>query len=98
MKLEYKRDKIYDGFKVIANIKNSYLREGSGSKTIANIKDGKIRKDNGSLTLCNVKNNDIRKGTGSSRMVRVRDVRKQIKNSDSLSDEFIAAIWYMYIL
>ena len=34
MKLEYKRDQIKDGGKIIANIRGDRLRSGNGSTTI----------------------------------------------------------------
>ena len=97
MKLEYKRDQIKDGSKTIANIRGDRLRSGNGSSTICNVRDDKVRKGNGSSTLCNVRNGDIRDGNGSSRKAKVKDVKKMIRGSDSLSDVFVAAIWQTFI-
>ena len=97
MKLEYKRDQIKDGSKTIANIRGDRLRSGNGSSTICNVRDDKVRKGNGSSTLCNVRNGDIRDGNGSSRKAKVKDIKKMIRGSDSLSDVFIAAIWQTFI-
>jgi len=47
--------------------------------------------------VLNVKNGDIREKSGSRRVARIRDVRKEIKNGDSLSDAYIAAVWYYII-
>ena len=47
--------------------------------------------------LCNVRNGDIRDGNGSSRKAKVKDVKKMIRGSDSLSDVFVAAIWQTFI-
>lgn len=97
MKLEYKRDQIKDGSKTIANIRGDRLRSGNGSSTICNVRDDKVRKGNGISTLCNVRNGDIRDGNGSSRKAKVKDVKKMIRGSDSLSDVFVAAIWQTFI-
>lgn len=97
MGYEYKRDKIYFKSSAVANISGSNLREGLGSRTICNIRDGKVREKNGSSTVCNIRNGDVRMGLGSSRIAKIKDIRKQIKNSASLSDEFIAAIWFYFI-
>ena len=97
MKLEYKRDQIKDGSKTIANIRGDRLRSGNGSSTICNVRDDKVRKGNGSSTLCNVRNGDIRDGHRSIRKEKVKDVKKMIRVSDSLSDVFVAAIWQTFI-
>ena len=97
MKLEYKRDQIKDGSKTIANIRGDKLRSGTGSSTLCNVRDDKVRKGTGSSTLCNVRNGDIRDGTGSSRKAKVKDIKKMIQGSDSLSDVFVAAIWQTFI-
>ena len=39
MKLEYKRDRIKDGSKTIANIRGDRLRSGTGSSRKAKVKD-----------------------------------------------------------
>ncbi len=80
-------------------MKLEYRREQlkDGGKTIANIRGDKLRKGTGSSTLCNVKNGDIRDGTGSSRKAKVKDIKKMIKGSESLSDVFVAAIWQTFI-
>jgi len=44
-----------------------------------------------------VKNGDIRKTTGTSRMEYLKNVRKQIKNSEAVSDAFLAGFWYYFI-
>ena len=97
MKLEYRRDQLKDGSKTIANIKGDRLRSGTGISTLCNVKDNKVRKGTGISTLCNVKNGDIRDGTGSSRKAKVKDIKKMIKGSESLSDVFVAAIWQTFI-
>ena len=80
-------------------MKLEYRREQlkDGGKTIANIRGDKLREGTGSSTLCNVRNGDIRDGTGTSRKAKVRDVKRMIKGSESLSDVFIAAIWQTFI-
>ena len=97
MKLEYRRDQLKDGSKTIANIKGDRLRSGTGISTLCNVKDNKVRKGTGISTLCNVKNGDIRDGNGISRKAKVKDIKKMIKGSESLSDVFVAAIWYTFI-
>ena len=97
MKLEYKRDRIKDGSKTIANIRGDRLRSGTGSSTLCNVRDDRVRKGTGSSTLCNVRNGDIRDGTGSSRKAKIKDIRKMIRGSDSLSDTLVAAIWQTFI-
>ncbi len=97
MKLEYRRDQLKDGSKTIANIKGDRLRSGTGISTLCNVKDNKVRKGTGISTLCNVKNGDIRDGNGISRKAKVKDIKKMIKGSESLSDVFIAAIWQTFI-
>ena len=97
MKLEYKRDQLKDGSKTIANIKGDKLRSGTGSSTLCNVRDDNVRQGTGSSTLCNVKNGDIRDGTGSSRKARVKDVKRSIRGSESLSDVYVAAIWQTFI-
>lgn len=97
MKLEYRREQLKDGSKTIANIRGDKLRKGSGSSTLCNVRDDKVRRGTGTSTLCNVKNGDIRDGTGTSRKAKVRDVKRMIKGSESLSDVFIAAIWQTFI-
>ena len=97
MKLEYRREQLKDGSKTIANIRGDKLRKGTGSSTLCNVRDDKVRRGTGTSTLCNVKNGDIRDGTGTSRKAKVRDVRRMIKGSESLSDVFIAAIWQTFI-
>ena len=97
MKLEYKRDQIKDGSKTIANIRGDKLRSGTGSSTLCNVRDDKVRKGTGSSTLCNVRNGDIRDGTGSSRKAKVKDIKRMIRGSESLSDVFISAIWQTFI-
>tara|TARA_B100000073_G_scaffold312593_1_gene286438 strand:- start:5229 stop:5525 length:297 start_codon:yes stop_codon:yes gene_type:complete len=97
MKLEYKRDRIKDGSKTIANIRGDRLRSGTGSSTLCNVRDDRVRKGTGSSTLCNVRNGDIRDGTGSSRKAKIKDIRKMIRGSDDLSDIFVAAIWQTFI-
>ena len=97
MKLEYRRDQLKDGSKTIANISGDKLRKGTGSSTLCNVRDDKVRRGTGSSTLCNVKNGDIRDGTGSSRKAKVKDIKKMIKGSESLSDVFVAAIWQTFI-
>jgi hypothetical protein len=57
----------------------------------------KVRKGTGISTLCNFKNGDIRDGNGISRKAKVKDIKKMIKGSESLSDVFIAAIWQTFI-
>jgi len=97
MKLEYRREQLKDGSKTIANIRGDKLRKGTGSSTLCNVRDDKVRRGTGTSTLCNVKNGDIRDGTGTSRKAKVRDVRRMIKGSESLSDVFLAAIWQTFI-
>ena len=97
MKLEYRREQLKDGSKTIANIRGDKLRKGSGSSTLCNVRDDKVRRGTGTSTLCNVRNGDIRDGTGTSRKAKVRDVKRMIKGSESLSDVFIAAIWQTFI-
>ena len=97
MKLEYRREQLKDGSKTIANIRGDKLRKGSGSSTLCNVRDDKVRRGTGTSTLCNVKNGDIRDGTGTSRKAKVRDIKRMIKGSESLSDVFIAAIWQTFI-
>jgi len=97
MKLEYRRDQLKDGSKTIANIKGDRLRSGTGISTLCNVKDNKVRKGTGISTLCNVKNGDIRDGNGISRKAKVKDIKKMIKGSESLSDVFVAAIWQTFI-
>ena len=97
MKLEYKRDQIKDGGKTIANIRRDKLCSGTGTTTLCNVKDDKVRKGTGTSTLCNVKNGDIRDGTGTSRKAKVKDIKKMIRGSDSLSDVFVAAVWQMFV-
>ena len=97
MKLEYRREQLKDGSKTIANIRGDKLRKGTGSSTLCNVRDDKVRRGTGSSTLCNVKNGDIREGTGSSRRAKVKDIKKMIKGSESLSDVFVAAIWQTFI-
>jgi len=97
MSYEFRKDKILNRGTTIANIRDGKLREGNGSKTICNIKDDKVRDGSGSSTVLNVKNGDIREKSGSRRVARIRDVRKEIKNGDSLSDAYIAAVWYYII-
>ena len=97
MKLEYRRDQLKDGSKTIANIKGDRLRSGTGISTLCNVKDNKVRKGTGISTLCNVKNGDIRDGNGISRKPKVKDIKKMIKGSESLSDVFITAIWQTFI-
>lgn len=97
MRLEYKKEQLKDGSKTIANIKGTALRTGTGSTTLCNISGDNVRKGTGSTTLCNVKNGDIRDKTGSSRKARVRDIKKQIRGAQSLSDVFIAAIWQTFL-
>lgn len=97
MRLEYRREQLKDGGKTIANIRGDKLRNGTGSSTLCNVRDDKVRRGTGSSTLCNVKNGDIRDGTGSSRKAKVKDIKKMIKGSESLSDVFVAAIWQTFI-
>ena len=97
MKLEYKREQLKDGSKIIGNIKGTALRAGTGSTTLCNVKNYNVRKRTGSTTLCNVKNGDIRDKTGSSRIEKIKDIKKQIRGSESLSDVFIAAIWQTFL-
>ena len=97
MKLEYRREQLKDGSKTIANIRGDNLRKGTGTSTLCNVRDDKVRRGTGTSTLCNVKNGDIRDGTGTSRKAKVKDVKRMIKGSESLSDVFIAAIWQTFI-
>tara|TARA_Y100000768_G_scaffold387940_1_gene381096 strand:+ start:10 stop:324 length:315 start_codon:yes stop_codon:yes gene_type:complete len=97
VRLEYRREQLKDGGKTIANIRGDKLRNGTGSSTLCNVRDDKVRRGTGSSTLCNVKNGDIRDGTGSSRKAKVKDIKKMIKGSESLSDVFVAAIWQTFI-
>ena len=97
MKLEYKNDRIKDGSKTIANIRGDRLRRDTGSTTLCNVRNDRVRKGTGSSTLCNVRNGDIRDGSGSSRKAKVKDIKKMIRGSDSLSDVFVAAIWQTFI-
>ncbi len=97
MKLEYRREQLKDGSKTIANIRGDNLRKGTGTSTLCNVRDDKVRRGTGTSALCNVKNGDIRDGTGTSRKAKVRDVKRMIKGSESLSDVFIAAIWQTFI-
>ena len=97
MKLEYRREQLKDGSKTIANIRGDKLRKGTGTSTLCNVRDDKVRRGTGTSTLCNVRNGDIRDGTGTSRKAKVRDVKRMIKGSESLSDVFIAAIWQTFI-
>ena len=97
MRLEYKRDKLKDGSKTIANIKGDKLRSGTGSTTLCNVRGDKVAKGTGSSTLCNVRNGDIRDGTGSSRKAKVKDIKKRIRGSETLADVYVAAIWQTFI-
>lgn len=93
----FKNNKFLDGSKTIANIRRDKICEGLGTSTICNIRDDKVREKTGSTTVCNVKNGDIRKTTGTSRMEYLKNVRKQIKNSEAVSDAFLAGFWYYFI-
>ena len=95
--MEYKRDRIIEKNKTLANIKKDRLCEGIGSSAICNIKDDRVREKIGSSVVCNVKNGDVREKTGSKRLAKISDIRKEIRNSESLSDPFIAAVWYYFI-
>ena len=80
--------------KTLANIKKDRLNSGTGSIAICNVKDDRVRSKTGSSAVCNVKNGVIREKTGSRRLEKVKDIRKEIKNAESLSDVFIAAVWW----
>ena len=97
MGIKFDGTKVKDGSKTIANFSGDKLRKAAGTSTLCNIRDDKVRRGTGTSTLCNVKNGDIRDGTGTSRKAKVRDVKKMIKGSESLSDVFIAAIWQTFI-
>ena len=97
MKLEYKNDRIRDSSKTIANIRGDRLRRDTGTTTLCNVRNDRVRKGTGTSTLCNVRNGDIRDGSGSSRKAKVKDIKKMIRGSDSLSDVFVAAIWQTFI-
>ncbi len=97
MRLEYKRDQLKDGSKTIANIRGDRLRSGSGQTTLCNVRGDNVRKGNGQTTLCNVRNGDIRDRNGQSRKAKVKDIKKMIRGSESLSDVLIAAIWQSFI-
>ena len=93
----FKNDKFLDGSKTIATIKRDKICEGYTSRVICNIRDDKVREKTGSTTVCNVRNGDIRKTNGSSRMAYIKNVRKQVKNSDAVSDAYLAGFWYFFI-
>ena len=93
----YRNDKFTEGSKTIATIKRDKIYEGNTSRVICNIRDDKVREKTGSKTVCNVRNGDIRKINGSSRMEYVKNVRKKIRNSDAVSDVFLAGFWYYFI-
>ena len=93
----YRNDKFTEGSKTIATIKLDKIYEGNTSRVICNIRDDKVREKTGSTTVCNVRNGDIRKINGSSRMEYIKNVRKQIRNSDAVSDAFLAGFWYYFI-
>ena len=95
--MEYKRDRIVNKGKTLANIKRDRFCAGTGSISICNIKDERVREKTTSTVVCNVKNGDIREKTSSKRLVKVKDVRKEIKNSESLSDTFVAAVWHYFL-
>jgi|GEM_PF-3483800 hypothetical protein len=99
MSLEYKNEKLYERYKShpLANISRDLLREGRGSTVICNIKNDLVRDKRGSTVICNVKNGDVRDKRGSTRKAKIRDIRKEIKNSESLADSFVAAVWHYFL-
>ena len=97
MALEYKNNRLLDRGKTLANIKKDRLNSGTGSSAICNVKDDRVRDKVGSSVVCNVKNGDIREKIGSRRLEKVKDIRKEIKNSESLSDVFVAAVWWYFM-
>ncbi|MDA0848560.1 MAG: hypothetical protein O2827_02235 [Verrucomicrobia bacterium] len=97
MALEYKNNRLIDRGKTLANIKKDRLNSGIGSSAICNVKDDRVRDKIGSSVVCNVKNGDIREKIGSRRLEKVKDIRKEIKNAESLSDVFVAAVWWYFM-
>ena len=99
MALEYKNERIYERNKSqpLANISQYLLREGRGSTVICNIKDNLVRDKRGCTVICNVKNGDVRDKRSSTRKAKIRDIRKEIKNSESLADSFVAAVWHYFL-
>ena len=94
MALEYRNNRLIERGKTLANVKKDRLNSGTGSSAICNVKDDRVRSKTGSSAVCNVKYGEIREKTGSKRLKTVKEVRKEIKNSESLSDVFIAAVWW----
>lgn len=97
MAIEYKNNRLIEGVNTFANVKKDRLNSGTGSSAICNVKDDRVRSKTGSSAVCNVKNGVIREKTGSKRLEEVKDVRKLIKNSESLSDVFVAAVWWFFL-
>jgi hypothetical protein len=97
MALEYKNNRLVERGKALANFKKDRLNSGTGSSAICNVKDDRVREKTGSSAVCNVKNGDIREKTGSRRLEKLKDIRKEIKNAESLSDVFVAAVWWYFI-
>jgi hypothetical protein len=66
------------GGRVLVNIRNNQIREGSGSKVLFNVRGNDIREGSGSKTVLNVRGNDIRDGSGSTTLLNVRgsDIRE----------------------
>jgi hypothetical protein len=94
MALVYKNSRLTERGKTLANVKKDRLNSGTGSSAICNIKDDRVRSKTSSSVVCNVKNGVIREKTGSKRLEEVKDIRKEIKDSESLSDVFVAAVWW----
>lgn len=95
--MEYKKDKLLVGSKVIANIRQNKVCKGSGSGVICNVKSGYVMAGSGSKVVCNIRRGDVREGVGSRRATVVESIRRAIKNSNELSDELCAAAWFYFL-
>lgn len=82
-----------DGTKVIANVKGSTIREGSGFKVLCNIKNDEIREGAGFKVMFNIKGDDIRQGNGFSKVATMKQVDATI---DGPGKNIKAALWLYF--
>tara|TARA_B100002019_G_C20864371_1_gene400893 strand:- start:70 stop:366 length:297 start_codon:yes stop_codon:yes gene_type:complete len=97
MRLEYKRERLFDGSKTLLSFRKEKICSGTGYSAVCTIRDKKICDKTGYSAVCNVNRDYVCEKTGFKKLIKIKDIRKEIKNSDILSDAHIAAIWWYII-
>ncbi|MFM1831751.1 MAG: hypothetical protein RLZZ461_67 [Planctomycetota bacterium] len=73
-KLKFDGERLKDGSKTIANVRDDRIRKGTGTSVLCNIRGDTVREGTGTKVIFNMRGDDLRLGTSTSRIATMKDV------------------------